>query len=126
MRSILIGIGLAVVTIVLVTRLPDRYSLDLLALLLAAIAAIYVGFALSDGRASSIVLEVGIAVVFILLAAGGRWFSPLLLAGAYGAHGVWDAIHHPKAIQTRIPSWYAPFCLAYDLVVGGFVALNKW
>jgi hypothetical protein len=124
MRGVVIGIGLGVATIGIAALLSERYALDLLACVLAAIATIYAGLALADARRSSLGVEVGVALVFIVLAAAGRWFSPLVLAAAYAAHGAWDAIHHRRGIQTRIPSWYPPLCLAYDVVVAGFIALE--
>ena len=34
--------------------------------------------------------------------------ASLVLAAGYVGHAVWDAIHHDKGVDTRIPWWYVP------------------
>ena len=70
------------------------------ALGLAAIAAIYIGFAVADGRARIIVVECGVAMAFVVVAAAGITGSAWLLAFGLAAHGVKDAwqpvrLRHP-------------------------------
>ena len=86
------------------------------AMLLCFIAAVYVGFAVADGRPHVIAIEVVIAAVFVLLAsvsvAGTIW----LLVAAYAGHGLkdfWQERHHFVA-NTR---WWPPFCACVDFVV---------
>ena len=69
-------------------------SATVYALGLSAIAAIYIGFAVSDGRAKVIAVESGVAFAFILVAAaavtGSAW---LLVVGLFG-HGLKDLWQH--------------------------------
>jgi hypothetical protein len=85
-------------------------------LTLALIAGIYVGFALSDGRPRAVIVEVIVAAVFL----GASWvtlfWSPLATAAALAAHGAWDVAHHLRAVSTRMPRWYVPFCSVFDWV----------
>jgi hypothetical protein len=37
--------------------------------------------------------------------------EPVVLAAGYIGHAVWDAVHHPRTIHTRVPRWYVPLCL---------------
>lgn len=117
----LLAAGLLVPTLAAAVLLPKQTALELLALFLTFIAGIYGGFALLDKRRREFVIEnVGILVTFAL-AAAGLWVSPAYLAAGYIFHAVWDALHHPRGIQTVIPRGYAPFCLLFDVPVGLFI-----
>jgi uncharacterized protein DUF6010 len=83
---------------------------------LAMIAAIYLGFAFSDGRPSIVILELVAGTVFIVLALLGLWLAPMFIAAGLILHGLWDLAHRPHAIPTKLPAWYPPFCAAYDFV----------
>jgi hypothetical protein len=86
------------------------------ALLLAAIAAVYVGFAVADGRPTVIAVECTIAGAFALLAAAGVTGSAWLLVLGYTGHGLkdfWQERRHYVA-NTR---WWPPFCAAVDWLV---------
>jgi hypothetical protein len=91
---------------------------------LAVIGAIYVGFAFSDGRLSIVIVELAAATVFIVLALLGLWQAPAFVAVGLILHGVWDLAHRPRAITTTLPSWYPPFCAAYDFVFAGVFLLQ--
>ena len=119
--AMIVGVTLAAPAVGLVYALSRQRGLDFLALQLAAIAAVYAGSSLTDGRVSVVALEVIGVVAFFSFSLFGRWGSPALLALGYFAHGAWDAVHHLGAIPTFLPDWYAPFCLAYDWVVGVFI-----
>ena len=86
------------------------------ALLLCAIAAVYVGFAVADGRPRIIAIECLIAVVFVLLASASVTGTAWLLVVGYVGHGLkdfWQERHHFVA-NTR---WWPPFCASVDFVV---------
>ena len=86
------------------------------ALLLAMIAAVYIGFAVADGRPKVIAVECTIAGAFVLLAAASVTGSAWLLVLAYTGHGLkdfWQERRHYVA-NTR---WWPPFCAAVDWLV---------
>jgi hypothetical protein len=117
----LVAVALLIPTLALAVWLPRKTALELLALFLTFIGGIYGGFALLDKRKREFVLEsVGLLITFAF-AAAGLWVSPVYLAAGYIFHGAWDALHHPKGIQTVIPPGYAPFCMIFDLPVGAFI-----
>src|ERR1700748_659537 len=60
------------------------------ALLLCAIAAVYVGFAVADGRPHVIAIECAIAAVFVLLASASVTVTAWLLVLGYAGHGLKD------------------------------------
>jgi len=91
------------------------------ALLLAMIAAVYIGFAVADGRPRVIAVETTIAGAFVLLAAAGVAGSAWLLVLGYTAHGLkdlWQERRHYVA-NTR---WWPPFCAAVDWLVAVILA----
>ncbi|MGZ8597439.1 MAG: hypothetical protein ACXWX4_04220 [Actinomycetota bacterium] len=93
------------------------------ALGLAAIAAVYVGFAVADGRWSVIAVESGVAMTFVVGAAAGVTGEAWLLVVGFAAHGVKDAWQqrHQYVAGTR---WWPPFCAAVDWVVASVIAIE--
>ena len=73
------------------------------ALGLAVIAAIYIGFAVADGRTRIIVVECGVAMAFVVVAAAGVTGSAWLLAFGLAAHGVKDAWQQRSQYRLRHP-----------------------
>jgi hypothetical protein len=91
------------------------------ALLLALIAAVYIGFAVADGRPKVIAVECTVAGAFFLLAAAGVTGSAWLLVLGYTGHGLkdfWQERSHYVA-GTR---WWPPFCAAVDWLVAVVLA----
>ena len=93
------------------------------ALLLAMIAAVYIGFAVADGRPKIIAVESSMAVAFVLLAAAAVTGSAWLLVLGYTGHGLkdfWQERHHYVA-GTR---WWPPFCAAVDWLVAAVLVVE--
>ncbi|MBI3597405.1 MAG: hypothetical protein HY203_09660 [Nitrospirae bacterium] len=120
-RASILGVVLAVATIVIASFLSKPHALDLFAILLAFIAAVYLGFVLLDGHRREVVIEIVVIALFFVLAILGLWVTPYFLVIGYFAHGLWDVLHHPRAVQTKVVLWWPPFCLVYDWIVGGFI-----
>src|SRR5215217_4126220 len=81
------------------------------ALGLAAIAFVYIGFAVADGRVHVIVIECAVATAFVVIAAAGITATAWILVVGFAAHGIKDALQH----RTRLVSgtrWWPPFCAA--------------
>ena len=93
------------------------------ALGLALIAAIYVGFAVSDGRVKVIAVESGVAFAFVLVAAAAVTGTPWLLVVGFVGHGLKDLWQHRThfVANTR---WWPPFCMSVDFVVAAVIALE--
>ena len=118
-RAIVVGIAGAVLTALIAwsSWIPDPLAFHSVALTM--IGAIYMGFAFLDGRVSIVILELTVATVFIVLALLGLWVGHVFIAVGLVLHGIWDLVHRPGAVPTRIPSWYPPFCAAFDFVFAG-------
>ena len=92
------------------------------ALAIVLIASVYIGFAVADGRAKVIAVEVAVASVFVVLAATAVTGTAWLLVVAYAGHGfkdLWQHRHHFVA-NTR---WWPPFCATIDWLVAAILVV---
>ena len=92
------------------------------ALGLILIAAVYVGFAVADGRRRVLVVEICVTTVFVLLGAAGITGPLWLLVVGYAGHGVKDLWQHRTSFVANT-RWWPPFCLVVDWVVAAVLAL---
>jgi len=92
------------------------------AISLALIAAVYIGFAVADGRRKVVAAEVSVATVFVLVAAvavtGSLWVAVAGLVG-HGAKELWQ--HRTGFVNNA--RWWPPFCLTGDWVAAAIVAI---
>ena len=93
------------------------------AMSIAVIAAIYIGFAVADGRGKVVAVETTVASIFVVIAAaavtGSAWLLVLGLAG-HGLKDWWQ--HRTKFVaNTR---WWPPFCAAVDAVAAAIIAIE--
>jgi hypothetical protein len=93
------------------------------ALGLAAIAAIYIGFAVADGRWIVLAVESGVASGFIIIAAAAITGSPWLLVIGLAGHGLKDLWQHRTQFVANT-RWWPPFCLVVDWVVAAIIAVE--
>jgi len=96
-------------------------SATVYALGLAVIAAVYVGFAVADGRPKVIAVESSVTFAFVVVAAAAVTGSPWLLVAGLAGHGLKDLWQHRThfVANTR---WWPPFCMVVDWVVAGIIA----
>ncbi len=93
------------------------------ALGLVAIAFVYIGFAVADGRARVIAVESTVTSLFVVIAAAAITRSPWLLVAGLLAHGLKDLWQH----RTRFVAntrWWPPFCLVVDCVAATIIAIE--
>ena len=92
------------------------------ALSLTLIAAVYIGFAVADGRGTVIAVESAVAGIFVVIAAaavtGPEW---LLVVGLLG-HGLKDLWQHRRQYVSNT-RWWPPFCLVVDCVCATLIAV---
>ena len=82
---------------------PWLDAVTVYALSLPLIAAVYIGFAVADGRAHVLAVETVVASVFVVTAAAALSVSPWLIVAG-----------------TR---WWPPFCAAVDFVAAALISL---
>lgn len=97
----------------------DSTSIVFSPFVLVVMAAIYVVFAIWDGRRSALVVELSGLTIFASIAAIGMFWFPYAIGIGLILHGVWDIAHHPNAINTNVPAWYPPLCAIYDFLLAG-------
>jgi hypothetical protein len=92
------------------------------ALSLALIAAVYLGFAVADGRPRVIAEEAAIAAAFVVAAAAGVTGPAWLLVVGLAGHGFKDLWQHRRhfVANTR---WWPPFCLVVDWVAAAVLVV---
>ncbi len=89
--------------------------------MIALIAAVYVGFAVSDGRTNVIAAESTVVLAFVIAAAVAVTVTPWLLVAIYLGHGAKDLWQH-RTRFVRGTRWWPPFCFAVDITVALIVA----
>ena len=92
------------------------------ALGLTLIAAVYIGFAVADGRARVIAVETVVAAAFVLLAAAGVTGSAWLLVAGLAGHGCKDLWQHRTGFVANT-RWWPPFCATVDFVAAALIAV---
>ena len=110
------GLALGAVQAASPVMFPWLEPATLHALYISLIAAIYIGFAVADGRPKVIAVEATVAAAFFLVAAMAVTATAWLLVLGYAGHGLKDYWQHRRqyVVNTR---WWPPFCAAVDWLV---------
>ena len=98
-------------------------SATVYALGLAVIAAVYIGFAVADGRPKVIAVESSVAFAFVVVAAAAVTGSPWLLVAGLAGHGLKDLWQH-RTHLVRGTRWWPPFCATIDFLVASIIAIE--
>jgi hypothetical protein len=93
------------------------------ALGLVLIAAIYIGFAVADGRPQIIAVETGVATAFVVVAAAAVTGSAWLLVAGLAGHGLKDLWQHRTGFVANT-RWWPPFCATVDFVAATIIAID--
>jgi hypothetical protein len=91
------------------------------ALGLAGIASVYHGFAVADGRRTVLAVEIGVAGMFVIIAAAAVTNTPWLLVAGLAGHGFKDLWQHRRQFVANT-RWWPPFCLVVDWAVAAIIA----
>jgi hypothetical protein len=92
------------------------------ALSIALIAAVYIGFAVADGRPRVIAVETAVAAVFVVVAAAGVTGPAWLLVVGFVGHGVKDLWQHRRQFVANT-RWWPLFCLVIDWVAAAILVV---
>jgi hypothetical protein len=85
------------------------------ALSVALIPAVYIGFAVADGRRTVLAVESAVAAVFVVVAAAAVTGPAWLLVAGFAGHGFKDLWQHRRQFVANT-RWWPPFCLVVDWV----------
>jgi hypothetical protein len=91
---------------------------------LFVIATYYVLFAVMGASGRTLMIEIAIASGFILFAVLGFRANLWLVAAALLGHGIFDFIRPSLIANPGVPHWWPGFCLAFDVIFGGWLALQ--
>ncbi len=91
------------------------------ALGLTVIAAVYIGFAVADGRRHVLAVETVVASAFVVVAAAAVPGSTWLIVAGLAGHGLKDLWQHRTGFVAGT-RWWPPFCATVDFVAAALVA----
>lgn len=119
-RPILTSVAIGVGSLAPHLFLSPQASLAFAAVVIALIAGIYFGFAVTMGSPRDQFVEFSVAGMFAIAGLVGLLIWPLLLPLAYLGHALWDLAHHNRSRLSlvKIPQWYVPWCIIIDVIVG--------
>ncbi len=89
---------------------------------LVAIAFVYIGFAVGDGRRTVLAVECTVAGIFVVIAAAAVTGSPWLLVVGLAGHGLKDLWQHRRQFVANT-RWWPPFCMVVDWTAAMIVAV---
>jgi hypothetical protein len=91
--------------------------------LLIVIATYYVLFASMGASGRVVILESTVAAGFLLIAVIGFKSNLWVVVAALVGHGVFDFVHQRFIENPGVHRWWPGFCLAFDAMAGGFLAV---
>jgi hypothetical protein len=93
------------------------------ATVLIVVAHYYILFAVIGSSTPALALESVAAAIFFAFAVVGFKKNLWLIAAALAGHGVFDFFHHLLIQNPGVPVWWPGFCLSFDVLAGGFLAM---
>jgi hypothetical protein len=91
--------------------------------LLMPIATYYILFAVMGSSTRATIIESLAASAFLALAWGGFKRNLWVTAAALAGHGVFDVYHQAFIHNPGVPVWWPGFCMSFDILAGGFLAI---
>ena len=88
------------------------------------IASYYVLFAAMGASGRTLIIEIVIASAFLLVAILGFRKNFWLVVAALTGHGIFDFVHRFFIDNPGVLHWWPGFCLAFDALLGGFLAVR--
>jgi hypothetical protein len=119
----LIGLILAVVVAGLAAIVGFDRDRAFYPTILIVIASYYVLFAVMGASRQALISEMVVATGFLLLSALGFRRNLWLVAAAIIGHGLFDFVRHLFIENPGVPLWWPGFCLAFDVILGGWLAV---
>lgn len=118
-----IGVGLAMAVCAFALFVGFDRSRAFYPTMVLVVASYYILFAVMGGSTSALGLESFVAVAFAAIAVMGFKKSPWLAVAGLIGHGVFDTFHHLLIRNPGVPVYWPGFCLSFDIIAGGFLAM---
>lgn len=91
--------------------------------LLIIVASYYVLFAAIGNSTHALLVESGVMVVFVAAAVAAFRRQMWIAAAGLVGHGMFDLLLHGRLVANPgMPAWWPPFCAAFDIAAGLFLA----
>ena len=119
----LIGVGLALAVCAFAMLAGFDRDRVFYPTLLTVIATYYILFAVMGSSMPALVIESAVAATFLVLAVAGFKRNLWLVVAALAGHGVFDFLHQLFIQNPGVPTWWPGFCLSFDILAGGFLAM---
>jgi hypothetical protein len=119
----LIGVGLGAVVCAFATLVGFDRERVFYPMLATVVAHYYILFAAMGSSAHTLVLESLIAATFLIIAVAGFKKNLWLIVAALAGHGVFDFFHRMFIHNPGVPVWWPGFCLSFDALASGFLAV---
>ncbi len=120
----LIGLLLSAAVVVFAAVIGFDRERSFYPTVLIVIATYYVLFAVMGASGRTLIIEIAAASVFFLFAVLGFKGNLWLVAAALLGHGIFDFIRPRFISNPGVPRWWPGFCLAFDVIFGGWLALR--
>ena len=91
---------------------------------LIVVASYYVLFAAMGASTRTLTIESVVASGFLAVAVLGFRRNFWLVVAALVGHGLFDFVHHFFIDNPGVPRWWPGFCLAFDAILGVFLAVQ--
>ncbi len=85
---------------------------------LIVVASYYVLFAAAGASTRTLLIEIAVAIGFLILALIGFKKSLWIVSVGLVGHGAFDFVHHFLIFNPGVPHWWPGFCLGFDVVLG--------
>jgi len=115
------GLALAICTFAAVVGLDRQRAFY--ATMVLVVATYYVLFAVLGGTVRSLLSETLVAIAFFVVAVVAFKKSEWLIVAGLVGHGVFDGFHHVLVDNPGVPAVWPGFCLSFDVVAGGYLAV---
>jgi hypothetical protein len=88
---------------------------------LMVVASYYALFAILGGARQVLIIESAVAAVFLGLAISGFRSTLWIVAVALAGHGILDVVHPAIYTNPGVPGWWPSFCAAFDVVAAAYL-----
>ena len=120
-RPIVIGGSLFIIFAPVHIFLSEEESIVLAAVTLSLIGGAYIGFGAQLNNLKTMLTELFVACLFGVAAFAGVFLRRSIIPLALTLHAGWDMLHHNQKLGARVPNWYIPFCVVFDLAAALFL-----
>ena len=118
----MVGAVTLIVIVTLVHFVFPSHKVEIAAMILAIIAAIYPAILLVQKvPLPQIALEGGAALLTLGFALLGLVYFPVLIAIGLLAHAIWDWIKHRTGVGVKVVAWYPPMCAIVDTISAVYI-----